>query len=85
MGRHSKYPHTALLRSEAAKRGAYYTTGYGLSDGRRIMEDSVTSIWANGTPRMVTFEEHDDGNLVCADAITPGEALRMLGYGEGES
>lgn len=64
---------TDELRRMAKALGIRYTRGYVMGDGRRVNEDSVTTLH----PACVTFSEDEDGALWCEDAISPRQALAL--------
>jgi hypothetical protein len=66
---------TRALRAECDRRGIAYSKGY-LLKGRRINEDTVTTLW-DGTDddRGLSFEEDENGELYCADAMTIEECI----------
>ena len=63
---------TEALRRMAKALGMRYTRGYNLG-GRRVDEDRVTTLY----PACVTFEEDEDGNLWCEDALSVRQALAL--------
>ena len=66
---------TVELRKACDERGIAYSKGY-LLKGRKINEDTVTTLW-NGTDddRGLSFEEDESGELYCADAMTIEECI----------
>lgn len=67
-------PVTAKLRAAARLLGMRYTRGYRIgAEGRRINADNVTTLY----PACVTFEEDEDGNLWCEDALSVRQALAL--------
>lgn len=69
---------TATLRCMAAALGIRYTRGLTLEGGRRVNEDSVTTL--HPTPDVadsVCVEEDEDGALWVADPVTPRQALLL--------
>lgn len=67
-------PATERLRTVARLLGMRYTRGYRIgAEGRRINADNVTTLY----PACVTFEEDEDGNLWCEDALSVRQALAL--------
>jgi hypothetical protein len=64
---------TDELRRMAKALGLRYTRGYTLPGGRRVNEDTTTTLH----PACVTFSEDEDGALWCEDAISPRQALAL--------
>ena len=66
---------TVELRRACDERGIKYSKGY-LLKGRRINEDTVTTIW-DGTDgdRGLSFVEDGNGELYCDDAMTIEECI----------
>lgn len=68
---------TDELRRMAKALGLRYTRGYVLDGGRRVNEDTTTTLH----PACVTFSEDEDGALWCEDAISPRQALALAMVG----
>lgn len=70
-------PATERLRELALARGLEVRHGWSLPGGRRVDDDRVTTVYAvPGDPASsLTFEEDEDGNLWCADDMSPRQAL----------
>ena len=64
---------TDELRRMAKALGLRYTRGYSMGDGRRVDEDTVTTLY----PACVAFSEDEDGALWVEDAISPRQALAL--------
>lgn len=64
---------TDALRRMAKALGLRYTRGYVLDGGRRMNEDTTTTLY----PSCVTFSEDEDGALWVEDAISPRQALAL--------
>jgi hypothetical protein len=64
---------TDELRRMAKALGLRYTRGYTLPGGRRVNEDTTTTLH----PACVTFSEDEDGALWVEDAISPRQALAL--------
>ena len=76
------YPLTGELRRLLTVMSMDYMKGYLLSDGRRVDDESVTTVMAEHA-RPLTFEETRHG-LVCVDALTTEQAFFLAAIGNAE-
>lgn len=76
------YPLTGELRRLLTVMSFDYTTGYLLTDGRRVDEDNVTTVMTEHA-NPLTFEETRHG-LVCVDALTTEQAFFLAAIGNAE-
>ena len=64
---------TDELRRMASALGIRYTRGLTLAGGKRVDEDTTTTLY----PACVTFSEDEDGALWVEDAVSPRQALAL--------